>query len=97
LEQDTLYSIVLRFVILKRPTARELVDWMIELKDQRLAIAAHNIIGDKLTLDPELLPLEALLVAMLYPTLSLEDLIADLKEEGANDDSDSARSTTDDI
>ncbi|CAH6421290.1 Hypothetical protein POVR2_LOCUS335 [uncultured virus] len=102
IERKDIYSLVLRFILFRSPTASELVDWMIELGDrsialrdeidlipqswQQLATAAESVMGHR-QVEDHLLPLRALMLSMLHPTLSVQELICDLRLEGARSDS----------
>ena len=79
-------NILLRYIILKRPSDVELLDWMIERRTKSFATAARRVMRDELDLDSDLVPIEALLLSILHPTLSLQDLIADLRDEGVSED-----------
>lgn len=91
-EGDDIYSLVLRFILLKSPTSLELVHWMIDLRDRSLVLAARTLLeaglisggdatgreGDTLT------PLRALMTCLLYPSLTVSDLISDMRDEQAS-------------
>lgn len=86
MEEKTLESILLRYLILKRPIGQELVQWMIEQKNREFGLAAANVVSDKIGRDEQLVALEALMLSMLHPTLSLEDIIFDLRAEGVKEE-----------
>lgn len=87
-QENNLFGIVLSFVLLKRPSNSELVEWMIELRNSKLILAAKNIVeGRGLPRDTELIPIQALMSCVLYPSLTLQEVIEELRDQGASDDS----------
>lgn len=76
--RDSLYAHTLRFILLKRPTAAELADWMIELDDPELQQAASSALT-RVKIGP--MWTRALMSCMLYPTLRLTRLFSELREE----------------
>lgn len=76
-----LFSVVLRFIILKRPSGSELTKWMISQKNEKMILAARSIVEDTRVDDTEARWLRALLLIALYPTMDLEESLTFLKEE----------------
>lgn len=77
LEKRDVYSHVLRFLLFREPTAVELADWMIARDDPSLELASRAVLTDASEGD---VSLRALMLAMLYPTLSLEKIIERLEK-----------------
>jgi hypothetical protein len=86
LERDGMYSMILRVILIKQPSGSQLLDWMVGMRDKKLSLAAESVISDSECSDLELLPIRALILSILYPTLSVQDLVTDLRTEGANPD-----------
>jgi hypothetical protein len=76
-----IYSDVLRHLFIKRPNAYELLDWMIEMNDPSLREAARCVARNIMTRKCSS-PLRSLLLSIVYPTLSLQELITCLRDEG---------------
>ena len=80
IEGASLYSITLRYIILKRPSNSELLDWMIEQNKPAFQLAGSNILDNEIASDVSI-PFYALLTTLLYPKLGLSDLISELVDE----------------
>ncbi|CAH6421550.1 Hypothetical protein POVR2_LOCUS388 [uncultured virus] len=81
LDKKSTISRILRQIVFKRPTAIELLDWMIAQHDPDIATAAASVLDSKLVYSRTVAPIRALLLSLLYPTLSLEQAIASLFNE----------------
>jgi hypothetical protein len=86
IERDGLYSMLIRVILIKRPSGLELMKWMISVRDKRLCMIASNIISKVLTDDSELVPMQALMLYIVYPTLTLQHLLYDLRAIGMGQD-----------
>lgn len=92
LEKGDTYSLLLKYILVKGPTPRELMSWMLSLKNADLIEAARLIIYDESNgrdeeeVPSRLVPIRALMLSMLYPTLSLEDAMEELRNEGASEE-----------
>lgn len=85
LEHGTsLYHILIRLILIKRPSSLELTEWMEARRDPMIGAAAQLVLDHHATLDPELVPIRALLLCMLYPALTLQELTDAIREEGAS-------------
>lgn len=90
LESQGPVALIARYLLIKNPTATELVDWAIACRGPLFVTAARHVLsGELVTADQELVPahqelvtLEALLLALLYPTLDLSDVIRRLALDG---------------
>lgn len=60
--------------------------WMLEMKNEKLQLAAQLVLSGELTSDSELIPLRAIMLNLLYPTMKLEESIQTLIEEGVTGD-----------
>ncbi|CAH6419511.1 Hypothetical protein POVR2_LOCUS13 [uncultured virus] len=83
----TLHSQIVRYIVLAQPTAAELLDWLIGLHDRTVATAASLVLDrdEKLGLGADsaiMQPIRALLLALLYPTVTLQEHIALLQADG---------------
>lgn len=87
IEEDSIYGHVLAFIALKRPSSIDLVKWMQEMNNRDLVLAARNAIGEEETKREELVPLQALMTCLLYPLISLEDILDELRVNEENEDS----------
>ncbi|CAH6419574.1 Hypothetical protein POVR2_LOCUS79 [uncultured virus] len=75
LEDGTdLYSSILRYILFKRPSKVQLMDWLIEKRDIHLSLVASNVLEDKLSNKPELVPIETLFLVLLRPKTSIDEL-----------------------
>lgn len=87
-EGQNIYFRVLHFLIREEYELDkfELVEWMISLHNPTLRSAARSVIGEEMEVDAnsDIVPLRALMLCMLYPTLSLEEAIDELKKEGVS-------------
>ncbi|CAH6419553.1 Hypothetical protein POVR2_LOCUS58 [uncultured virus] len=68
MEETSIYSIVLTFIVLKRPSASDLLTWLIELQDRRLALAARYALDGIDTGNADLLSIGRLLESCLHPS-----------------------------
>ena len=76
LELESALALVARYLLIKNPTSTELCDAMIERQEPLFEIAARHVLSSKLITDnSELVTIEALLLALLYTTLTLSDVI----------------------
>jgi hypothetical protein len=71
MEGNDLYSLLLSFIILKRPTNKELMRWMIDRQDEQLSAAASNVLDNR----DDTSPFRPLLLCLVYPTMSIETLM----------------------
>ena len=71
-----IYSLVLRFILLKDPSTVELADWMISMDNEQLQEAARSVVAGE-PIRRELAWARVLLLAMLYPTMTLDKLFQD--------------------
>lgn len=82
---DDVYPDLLRYIILKRPSNVELIDWMIESGEDAFMYASRQVLNDKPDVSQfDLVPIWALLSIMLYPTLTLTRVLDRLREAGAD-------------
>lgn len=79
---DDVISLVHREMVLKRPSKPELIDWMISLDDPDLEQASADIIDSIEWVPERLIPLNCLLLAMLYPTLARQEQLGQLATSG---------------
>lgn len=79
-EKDDIYSLLLAQILIKCPSASELMKWMIDLRNEQLVLAARSAFKDIET-NKELIPIRALLLCIVYPTQSLAEVISCLQEE----------------
>lgn len=77
------YSLILREMVLKRPSALELVNWMIELNWPELALVASSVLRGK-SCPEELVSMRCLMLAMLYPTLTAQEQLDQLMRADAS-------------
>ena len=77
IERRDVYSHVLRFLLFRDPTSVQLADWMIARDDPNLELASRGVLTGTSMGD---VSLRALMLAMLYPTLSLDEIIERLEE-----------------
>lgn len=82
IEGKSIYSLLLRYLVLKRPSAQQLVQWMISLEDETLVLAARWTIGEHSEIESELAPIKAIMLLMLHPGISFDDILLELEEEG---------------
>ena len=96
IEHRNIHSFVLRFILFRDPTSVQLADWMLAYSqrsamigrdDPELEIAARSVVLDRplARQNRDAIPLRALMLAMLYPTLTMSRLIKRLESEGASD------------
>ena len=87
LEASDLYAHTLRYLVLKRPSYIQLLDWMISRRDPRLVEAARCVVdntlprGNALSYSESVEPYRALLLCIAYPNVSVKQLRADLLAE----------------
>ncbi|CAH6420435.1 Hypothetical protein POVR2_LOCUS158 [uncultured virus] len=82
LASETTYFEILRYIVFKQPSALKLAKWMIALRDQDVAQAAAVVLDSTLSYSDTVAPIRALLICLLYPTLSLDENIQALVAEG---------------
>lgn len=80
-----LQELILRELMSKLPAKTELLDWMISLDDSDLEEAAADVINATELVPERLIPFNCLFLAMLYPTLTREEQLAQLCSAGASD------------
>lgn len=77
LESQSVLALVTRFLLIKNPTSSELCDWMLTCQEPLFETAARHVLSGELSTDnTELVSIEALLLALLYPTLTLPSLLS---------------------
>ena len=80
LSEQTAYALIARQILFKQPkTDVGLMDWMISLDNPTLTASAESLLIETGDHNTEVLAIRALLLAMLYPSLSQRDLIDHLK------------------
>lgn len=92
LERSDPYALALRFVFVKarssdvvlvhQPAPLEILDWMCETEEEGFRLAATSVVNDKISVTTELVPIRALMVCLLYPSLTLRGLLNWLREQG---------------
>jgi hypothetical protein len=84
MQNSDLIAQILRFIVLKQPTDRELLDWMISLKDKDIMLAARLVLGSESGLDVSSTVniVRGLLLSLLYPTMTLDEVIDLLYDDG---------------
>lgn len=86
LSGDDLHSLLLRLLIVKRPTKQELMKWMLEKKDKRLITSAQLVLRDEISSDSELVPIQALMLCLLYPGNTYSEQVSSLVASGLTED-----------
>ncbi|CAH6419513.1 Hypothetical protein POVR2_LOCUS15 [uncultured virus] len=82
LEGPSLYTDVLLYLIFKRPSSAELLDWMIEHNDDfLLAEAARCVLDNELASELDIQPYCTLFTALLYPSMTVNELRSELEEQ----------------
>lgn len=81
-------SLLMRYILLKRPSGVELMDWCIARRDPAYEKAARQVVlsGGVTATDPTLTPIESLFTIVLYPKLSVEELVYGLREADVRSD-----------
>lgn len=83
-----LYAKVVRYIVLAQPTGKELIAWIISLRNKTMKTAAEIILdSDRNPLGSgssagAIQRIRALLLYLLYPTMTLKEQIHFLKEDG---------------
>jgi hypothetical protein len=72
-ELDTLYSDLLSYVGQDK-SRREIMRWMIDRGDERLIYAAKGVLDRSPAVISEVRPYRALMLCMLYPTMTLDEM-----------------------
>lgn len=80
-----LYDALVRLIFTKDPSSLELTEWMEERDDPMIEVATQLVLGHHATVDPELVPIRALLLCMLYPTLTPWELADGMQQEGISE------------
>lgn len=83
-ERSDPYALTLRFVLVRQPRAVEILDWMCETGEEGFRLASSSVVNDKLSVMTELIPIRALMVCLLYPSLTLHGLLDWLREQGVS-------------
>lgn len=81
LDKTDLYSILLRFLIIKHPTAEELMDWMIGMNEKDFEKASRLVLSGEHAKNREIEAYRALMSCLLYPSVSFETWLARLRSE----------------
>lgn len=87
--KNDIYAKLLRYIILKRPSSVDLIDWMtaqIGADRETFAFAAGDVLDDVIEPDLDVTPIWSLLQVMLYPTLTLTRLIDRLRTSDVDRD-----------
>ena len=74
---------MLGFILVELPSSMELLDWAIELGDTRLQKASESAIRGEIDRNGDM-PIQALFLAMLYPSLRLSDLLFRMESVGVD-------------
>ena len=74
------YSVILRQIVFKTPRPVELLDWMISLHNNDIAIAA--VLDKSIGYSKTIAPIRALLLSLLYPKMTRGVAIEALIDEG---------------
>ncbi|CAH6419507.1 Hypothetical protein POVR2_LOCUS9 [uncultured virus] len=70
------YAQLLSYIVLKRPSSSDLLDWMISRHDPQFAMAANGMHDN----DHTLVPFEALLLVVLYPTMTVAEALDQFRD-----------------
>lgn len=76
------YSLTLREMLFKKPSKLALADWMTEIHDPGLITASLSVVDDRQTCPEELVPLQRLMFAMLYPDYTALQQLREVKSQG---------------
>lgn len=74
---------VFRHIMVKMPSSMELMDWLVSLDDVNLEKASASVLRGEIDTTCDI-PIQALLLCMLYPNLKLSDLLVSLGEAGVD-------------
>ncbi|CAH6420881.1 Hypothetical protein POVR2_LOCUS284 [uncultured virus] len=86
MDEDGSYFETLSYLVSEHATALQLLDWMICLRESSFQLAAAAALEDRLQgLDPDIVPIAALMLLILHPSMSKEELLTRMKNEGWND------------
>lgn len=83
LDQQGLHSLVLSFILLKRPSAEELLDWMIDLDNSELSECARSVVSGA-DVQESLVPISTLLSHTLYPAQDTRELLSQVRASGVS-------------
>lgn len=81
--QTSTYGLLLAFILIKKRSGQELIDWMIEQNNDDFQIAAAAILTNE-SVSEELVPIEALLLCALYPTVRFSELSSYIRRQTAS-------------
>lgn len=70
-----------RYIVVKRPSSSQLVDWMISTNRVEFALAAELVHNNQATSDLEVEPYRALLFSLLHPKVSLSDILQEVHRD----------------
>jgi hypothetical protein len=77
------YSLLLRELVLAHPSKRKLIDWMLRVNSKDIRMAVASVLDKNIAYSDSIAPIRALMISLLYPTLSnLDEQLEYLKEEG---------------
>lgn len=83
IEEQSIYSKLLRVLLFEQvKTKKEISHWMELQANTKIQQAAYSIVYNVLPRDREVIPLRALMLSMLYPTMHLDEALLELKREG---------------
>ena len=82
LSSSNTYSFILRYLLFKKRDKESMLDWLIEAKLPGVALAAATALDSSQVWSEEIAPLRALFISLLYPRLTLWDMIELLQTEG---------------
>lgn len=74
---------LLRLILAKMPSSVELMDWLIATGDERARKASVSVLRGEIDAEGDV-PVQALLLCMLYPDLKLSELLAILERAGVD-------------
>lgn len=79
---DGWYDRIIVYIMMKEPNAVDLMDWLISLDWETARQAAESILLRKMPVGVEVRAIRALLLSMLYPLMTFEDVMTRLKQDG---------------
>ena len=75
IEDSSSYSLLLRYILLKRPSKLQLMDWIIDREDLNYSDPATRVLDNNLSLSSARVPIQALFMSLLYPKMKLEEIL----------------------
>lgn len=78
LEEEGAEALLLRYIVIKRPTSVQLLDWMIDSKCVEFTQAADLVLKSQTTSNKTVEPVRALLDSLLYPSMLTVEILWDV-------------------